>query len=171
MLSHETVDQGRTGAKRQSWRKGHVRDVLAKVVDDNPTAKEDEIGEKCWHIFNGNVEQLRTIFEYWFANNYRSLVTVKPSTAEVRDKTAERVAVLKRQHDEVVDRKIRQEVKTLLMIMLPIGKTVRDATREELTGHSNVLSRWASLLKPGQSINEARLSLGQLEAAYLGTAV
>ncbi len=167
MLSHETVDQGRTGAKRQSWRKGHVRDVLAKVVNDNPTATEDEIGERCWNIFNGNVEQLRTIFEYWFANNYRSLVTVKPSAADVRDRAIERVAVLRRQHDEIVNRKVRQEVKALLVVVLPIGKVVRDATKEELVEHGNVLSRWAGLLQPGQSIHQARLSMDQLESAYL----
>lgn len=61
------------GAKRQSQKRANPRDVLLRIMKENEGAPEDEIMNYCWEQVRDDDAYLRTIFDYWFANNYRSL--------------------------------------------------------------------------------------------------
>lgn len=181
------VEAGVTGAKRQSWRKGNPRDVLARLITDNPEASESEITDLMWQIVRHNTEQLGTIFEYWFANNYRSLkAKANPSgptktsaeteerkaeteerKAETAAATAAAVSKISEQIEEKIAEKVESRVRIVLLAMvLPTGKTVRESTREELAELGGWTQRVAEHMRPGQTVGEAGLSEDQLRALY-----
>jgi hypothetical protein len=88
---HElNIDTGVTGAKRQSWKRANPRDVLKRIIDKNPDYDEAQVQTECWEILHRDQQQIRTVFEYWFTNNYRSLVnpTTRPKKPAKAPETA-----------------------------------------------------------------------------------
>lgn len=190
------VSPGATGAKRQSWKRANPRDVLKRIIDDNPGMTEGDIQERCWHILQSDQQQLRTIFEYWFANNYRSLTlpssprsptaakaassgsavpaasSASPSPARgASSDTSTLAAAIDKKLDDHIEEKVKLRVTIVLRhMMLPHGKTVAQSTREELleigTDLHGFTQRVAERLAPGQTVDEAGLSEEDLKVLY-----
>lgn len=164
----EVVTPGQTGAKRQSWRRSNPREVLKRLIDNDPSLTEAEASDACWQIVHKNSEQMATIFEYWFANNYRSLVHPAPRKPRPVRTPAQR-AVLTSQIREQIERKIEERARIVLLEMiLPTGKQLRDSTREELIACGGWLVRVAERLDPDQTVGEAGLSEDDIAEAYHG---
>lgn len=181
------VDTGITGAKRQSWRRANPRETLQRVITENPQSTEAEIREICWDEFTQGVtfsarrgtqsrEYLETIFEYWFANNYRSLCTApdhRGAAASQRNteprRQARQAAVAEvrarlEQHIEIVAAK---KVNIILLEMtMPSGKQLRHSTREELTDLGGWAVSVAERLGPNQTVEAAGLTEAELQKMY-----
>jgi hypothetical protein len=182
------TDIGITGAKRQSWKRANPRDVLKRIIDKNPEWDEEEVLTECWDILRRDQQQMRTVFEYWFDNNYRSLVraTAKPKpgarpepeptpatshpATEERSATEERpaaTALMTAAIREKIEERISHKVTIALLGMtLPSGKPLRLATREELLEAGGWMQRVAARLEPGQTVEEANLTENELRALY-----
>jgi hypothetical protein len=166
------TDTGMIGAKRQSWSRANPRDVLKRVIDKKPDMEQDDAQEECWDMIRKDQQMIRTIFEYWFANNYRSLViNTKPnapngsaaSPAPASSPKQELATAIRARIDEKIEHRVTI---ALLQMILPNGKELRLATREELLKVGGWMRRVADRLQPGQTVEEAGLSEQQLHEFY-----
>lgn len=160
------MNPGRTGAKRQSWRDGNPREVLSRLINKNKNADKDEIMAECWIVIEKNPNHIRTIFEYWFANNYRSFV-IAPSaqTCKERDKAIkEKIETVKVQAGVELQRKIEERAFVFVMeTILPNGKSLGDCTFSEVRKMGGTLSKFAKYGAPNELIKK-KLSPSQLAA-------
>lgn len=176
-----------TGAFRSSWRARNPRAILEALVAAHPqkegqpdrayeadllllfdaeTRKEDEKAEKA-----GKEGPIRTIFEYWLANNYRSLkramADASPEVVRLRKQEAEKITQDVR---AAVNAKIKSEARVMLMdLMMPNGRRLRNCTGRECTKLGSSVGRWLSLIgksiEPTQRVGEA-LSEDKLHELY-----
>lgn len=160
------TNPGTTGAKRQSWRRDNPRAVLKRVIDENPEMSEEENLAECWDVMHLDQAQLRTVFEYWHANNYRALIKAAPDPVRSQTRRQERAAKTQAFADKVKGQ-IKAQVRIVLLDMiLPSGKPLRDSTREELLIVGGWAVRIADQLQPNQTVAEAGLSERQLRTLY-----
>lgn len=153
-----TVDTGRTGAKRQSW-KPNPRSILIKLIAENPheTMQDEEaILELLWEAVKGDEEQLRSICDYWGTNNYRSIVY----KADPQKRLARREAI-EREKKSIASRIILMDWQT------PSGKLLRDCTKQDCKRVGGWLVRVADKMKPRQTVGQA-FSEKQLKALLIG---
>lgn len=149
-----SLDTGIYGAKVQSWRRANPRDVLKQIIDSaaDPRDKSKVLSAFREIVLGEDGEDyLDSIIEYWFANNYNSLIDerIRPKRRESTVKqTAAKVAEFK----EKVTTRIREEALFLLDTMLPNGKALRDSTFGECAKIGGVLSQIATMGKPGQIV-------------------
>lgn len=144
------LNTGTYGAKVQSWRAANPRDLLKGIRADNPRADKPRL----LSLFEDKVmastpAYLSAIIEYWFSNNYASLVE-RSSAAR-----AEGVAQRERIEGNMrlgVKAAIKREAMILLSTMLPNGKALRDTTFGECAKMGGVLSRIATKGKPKQIV-------------------
>jgi hypothetical protein len=159
------IDTGVTGAKRQSWRRANPRYVLKRLLDDNPELSEEEIEDKCWTIIHRDQDQMRTVFEHWFGNTWRSLIRPEQDIAATREQAAAVTGNLATAIGEKIDQKIKV---VLLDMILPTGKLLRHSTREELLGMGGWAQRLAERLQPQQTVEQAGLSEARIRRLYRG---
>lgn len=78
------IDTGTYGAKVQSWRAKNPRDLLMKLLNENPGVDKAQALALLWENLQTKrgKEYLFTIVEYWNSNNYDSLV--KPIRGRTR---------------------------------------------------------------------------------------
>lgn len=163
-MAEVQIDTGVTGAKRQSWRRANPRDVLKRILDKEPDLTEDDAGNECWDIIHRDPAQMRTVFEYWFTNNYRSLVKPRYSTTP-RGSAA--VKIVTAAISSQIEQKIEERVKIVLLdMMLPNGKPLRNSTREELVELGGWAGKIAEKLQPNETVEQAGLSESQLRELY-----
>jgi hypothetical protein len=184
------LDQGVLGAKRQSWQRQNPRDTLLHFIQKNPNANEDTIRIECWEVLKRDVankakgvdkailfgaldnSQLRIAYEYWFANNYRSLVVKPISTEEEREerrqqreaRRQEAIAKAKKvvqSHNAKVEEKVKIQI---LSMMMPSGKTFGNSTKEELSACGGWMVNVAFRLKPGQTVLQAGIREEELRS-------
>jgi len=168
-----------TGAFRSSWRAKNPRALLEQIVADAPRQKgqtEREYEASLLAIFEEAArmtggELISTIIEYWFTNNYRSLVRSAtksdPEVVKLRKLEAEKVQQSVR---EAVHKKIKAEARVMLMdMMMPNGKRLRACTGNECRKLSNSVGYWLSMIGnsigPTQKVGEA-LSEDKLHEFY-----
>jgi hypothetical protein len=165
-MTEVQIDTGVTGAKRQSWRRANPRDVLKRLLDKESEISEDEARNECWEIMNKDRSQMRSVYDYWFDNNYRSLV--KPVDAGVVRRRRAAVQAVAQEVGKQIEQKIEERVKIVLLdMMLPSGKTLRHSSREELLELGGWAARVAGKLKPDQTVEQAGISEDQLHELYV----
>lgn len=148
------VDVGTTGAKRQSFDRNNPRDLLVRVIEDNPGAGEAEWLKSFTRAVRDDEDYLDPIIGYWFANNYRSLIPVRRATPQRRAAQAKaRAAVV-----ETI--KLRIAAISLSFIM-PNGKELRDSTGKECAQAGGWLAKIAKRVKPTEKVGSV-LTEGQL---------
>lgn len=159
------LNTGTYGAKRQSYRKASPRDLLKRLIEENARYSE----KKLQNLFSATVredeEQLDAIIEYWFANNYRSLVHKPPASPSVKAaKVAERTARV-----EVAKTIIKANATRMVLLdfVLPNGKPLRDATGKDCAKAGGWLSKIAASVKPGQKVGDV-LSEAQVKKIFSG---
>lgn len=158
-----SLETGIYGAKVQSWRNANPRDVLKQIIDSavNPNdrpAIHSALREKV--LREGDEDYLDSIIEYWFTNNYNSLM-LERSRPRLRTSALALQAARAAEYREKVTTAIRQEAIFLLGTILPNGKALRDSTFGECAKIGGVLSKIASKGKPEQIVGEV-LSDAQL---------
>jgi hypothetical protein len=165
-MTETQIDTGITGAKRQSWRKANPRDILKRLLDADTELSEDEARNECWEKIHKDEGLLRSVYDYWFDNNYRSLVKPAPTPGAAQRRKAA-VDAIAQNIGAQIEQKIEARVKIALLDMtLPTGKALRHSTREELTELGGWAARVAEKLAPSQTVAEAGLSEAQLRELY-----
>ena len=159
-----TIDTGTYGAKRQSFRKASPRDLLRQMVEENKHSSEKTLHKKFATAVRNDDDYLDAIIEYWFANNYRSLVH-KPEHV-VRVEHQQRNARVETIKERV---KIAATRMVLLDMVLPSGKSLRDSTGKECKKAGGWLTKVAALLKPTQKVGDV-LSESKVKELFRGAA-
>jgi hypothetical protein len=160
MISTDTATPGTTGAKRQSYAGANPREVLlrtAKRYED-----EEETRHRVWSIVSKEPTMMRTIYEYWFANNYKSLGTPRHGRRPAAD-IAKATAAVRSRIEAHIEREVRVR---LLDLLMPNGKTLGASTREELAALGGWAMRIADRLQPGQTVEQAGLTEDDLRKLY-----
>lgn len=181
MKTKNIIDTGITGAKRQSWKRNNPREVLKRLIDQYPDMSKDEIWDsfdaiwvEFWDIVQDDKNQYRTQSEYWYANNFRSLVEprakrTKTTTSKPRPTVSVNTitnAIDARLNDHI-EKCVEDKVKIVLLDMeMPSGKTLGQSTREELLEFGDFARRVAKHLKPGQIVEQV-LSETDLKTLYV----
>jgi hypothetical protein len=192
-MSEQTyTDTGTTGAKRQSWKRANPRDVLKRIIDDHPEMSLADLQDECWGVLHHDEQLMQTVFEYWFTNNYRSLIKRAPSPIieppswsppeteppetepsepplGATEPPAWSPAATHRLAKAIrtkIDEKVEGIAIALLTMTMPNGKPFRQATREELLQAGGWMQRVADRLEPEQTVEQAGLSETQLRELY-----
>lgn len=162
-------DAGVYGAKVQSWRKANPRELLKELVDENPTlGRSALLAAFAREVTKPDADDyLETIIEYWFANNYHSLLCGDDGTREKKAPSRkERLEATK----ESLIAGIERRAKILLLDMvLPNGKPVRDCTGGDCRTLGAAVGGWlgavADRVGPEQVVGEV-LTEQQLADLY-----
>lgn len=171
-----TTGPGLYGAKVQSWHKANPRDLLKRLLDEHRAdaiSFDQTLKKKVLAAFRDAVREdedyLDPIIEYWFSNNYHSLieapreVTTPAQRSQMRQSVVETVK-------KAVERRIVEEAKiALLDMVLPNGKSLRDCTGKECAALGPKIGGWltrvAGEIGPRQKVGSA-LTEDRLQALY-----
>ncbi len=130
----------------------HINDVLKGIIKANPRASEKELSNLTWEKIND--QQIKQIFDYWFANAYRSFrVEVDKNSVTIlrqyRDMRAERAEGKKRR--SIIKQKLNM---ALMDHMLSNGKLLRDGTFGDCAKEGGWLLAVSKLGKPNEIVGK-----------------
>lgn len=164
----DTTGPGHTGAKVQSWRKANPRDVLKTImadVGDNRSKALKVFREKV--LSEDGEPYLEAIVEYWFTNNYNSLIyeTRKPDNAR-------EVETIQRGYKTQLQRHIVKEAQVMLLdLLMPNGKKLADCTGHDCAKLANTIGPWlqaiAAKIKPRDRVGD-KLTEADVREFYKG---
>lgn len=151
------LDTGTYGAKVQSWKKENPRDLLKQLIEENPSMDKPALLSALREelLAEDHIGYLYAVIEYWFSNNYHSLVEARAAPkSRVSQKAAKvarqaKVAAIK----EKVQERIHEEAKIILLDMiLPTGKALRDSTGDDCARAGGWFARIAEQVNPDQTV-------------------
>jgi type I site-specific restriction endonuclease len=151
------VDLGITGAKRQSWRKANPREILRRLVEDNPHAGMDELFAKFRKVLaKAEDEMQETVDRYYFDNNVRSLQSITdPGSGTRKAASRERAEALRKKVEENIATAIQQKAQRILLdAIMPNEKPLRDCTGQECNQMGGWLAGIGAKLKADQKVGE-----------------
>jgi hypothetical protein len=129
----------------------------------NSKASKEDIRDLCWTAFwesEDSENLMKSVFKYWFANNYVSLRPLTPAEREAR-KAQRQVEI------EQAKTTIKQN---LLDLVLPNGKRLRDCTGRDCTRLSKKIGPWlmriAEKVKPNEIVGKV-LTEAQVQSLYV----
>jgi hypothetical protein len=159
-----TVDLGTTGAKQTSWEKRNARELVARIVTENPAADD----ESLFQIFaNECAPYFMEICRYYFANTLRAIRPRSVGPAVIRTPVTEaevaEVAAIKTEAKQKAKAVITERV--LLDIILPNGKMLRDSTGSECIQAGGWLTRVGKLVQPNEKVG-AVLTEKEVKAVF-----
>jgi hypothetical protein len=142
MAEHQDIEKGITGAKVQSWEKHNARELLARIVKDNPGTDD----EGLFHAFSQECAPFfMEICRYWFANNLRALKARPTPIARSVDRVAAQEHFVAKAKDRAVEL-------VLLDYVLPNGKMLRDSTFGECAEVGGWLTKLAHKGQPNDKV-------------------
>jgi len=155
------LNTGTYGSKIQSWKKTNPREILMRVVGQNPTAHEAGIAELFWDLVKEDEDCLKVIaIDYWLPNNYRSLV--RPAARLSPQARTAQVKKIK----AAINQRVHDEARILLLDMImPNGKPLRECTGKEIKRFDGWLAKVAAKVKPNEKVG-AVLSEEQVRKLY-----
>jgi hypothetical protein len=151
------LDTGTYGAKVQSWKSANPRDLLRQIMEENRGADKPALLARTRErlLANDAIDHLEAVIEYWFANNYHSLVErPTPVRREVRKiKAAKAVETIKAK----VKTRILEEAQAMLLdiVTLPNGKSLRDSTGKDCAKAGGWLTKIAEKIGAKQRVGAA----------------
>ena len=176
------LEIGKTGASRQSWRSPSARALLKSLMDD---AKDPHAGQVMFaaflhallptavrDAFENEEEERRliSVIEYWFTNNYNSLLNLypRPEDKKRNDFRQKSKSVAENKIREAVRKRIVEKAEMLLLEWaMPNGKKLRDCTGEEVRELGAKMPAWfkaiAAKVKPTEIVGKV-LSEDQVRA-------
>lgn len=138
------LDTGNYGAKVQSWSRANPCAILEAIVEENPGASEQTIGDILWARLRDDEDALRVVvIRYWLRNNYRRLFESSPQQ-KLQTAKAQRAQV--ESLKTVI--KARAERMVLLDMTMPNGKPLRDCNGKYCAKAGGWLSKIAAKIKP-----------------------
>jgi hypothetical protein len=165
------LDTGTYGAKVQSWKSANPRDLLRQIIEENRNAdKPALLAITRDRLLAGDaVDHLEAVIEYWFANNYHSLVE-RPAPPPREATKATRAAAVKNVKEKVKTR-ILEEAQAMLLdiVTLPNGKSLRDSTGKDCAKAGGWLSKLAEKVGPKQRVG-ATLSEEEVRSVWKASA-
>ena len=167
-MSIQTV--GTYGASIQSSRHVNPRDFLKDLLDANKGMGEIKLLKLVRkHLKNeDNQDDLDGVIDYWFVNNYRSLLSapVKATITSAERKADSRAKVAAKA--AVIMEKLTIRAHFILMDMkLPNGKKLGDCTGRELSQIGGAMIDIAGSIKPDEIVRNV-LSESKLRKLYRG---
>jgi hypothetical protein len=163
------LEIGKTGASRQSWRSPSARALLRTLMDD---AKDPHAGKVLFSEFlnvllpapvrdafenEDDERRLIAVVEYWFTNNYDSLLKFFPRP---EDKNRDAALKISRAAKET---KIREAVRDRIvekaeMLLLDCGKAMGDCTGAEVKQFGRKVAPWltkiSAKVKPNERVRD-----------------
>lgn len=157
------MDLGQRGAKRQSWQRANPRAVLEALYRKHPDASEEELAAKFWDEIRSDDDVLKVIaLDYWFPNNYRSMIVPPASPPRTRMRVA--AAAVQKQ----VEAGIQKQARLLLMdLLMPNGKTLSECTGRDCQRFGGWLKKISTRVKPRQKVGDV-LTETDLQSMHLG---
>lgn len=158
--------KGVYGAKVQTWKKANPRDVLRRLIEENPGHDEVALEKLCWSTIKDDPDSpdlLRTIFSYWFANNWRSLVDERYTPAQRQEMAQEKAA----KREVVVAKVAAKMVERIMDMAMPNGKSMSECTFGYVGKLGGGFTRIAKLGKPNQIIGKV-LDETKIKKAFNG---
>ena len=121
------IDTGVYGAKVQSWRRTNPRDILKRLMEENPRCEKQALLALFRDAAKSSEDHIDTIIDYWFANNYHSLAEKPP--AQQREAMAARESAYRATSKKVQERIVAKAISLLDPDMIfGNGKSLRDNT-------------------------------------------
>lgn len=161
--------KGVYGAKVQSWKKANPRDILRRLIEQNPGHDEVALERLCWQTIKDDPESpdlMKTIFSYWFANNWRSLVDERYTPAQRQEKRqAKAKAAVAR--EVVVTKVATKMVERIMDMAMPNGKSMSECTFGYVGKLGGGFTRIAKLGKPNQIVGKV-LDEAKIRKAFNG---
>lgn len=163
------ITPGTYGAKVQSWKNANPRDLLKSLIDEHPSAAKTTLLAMVRNelLEDRSADMLDSVIEYWFTNNYHSLVAPvarapRPPREVVKAAQTAKVADIKSK----VQARIQEEAQLLLLdLVMPNGKSLRDSTGKECAKAGGWYTKIAMRVPPGTKVGKA-LSEDQLRALW-----
>jgi hypothetical protein len=181
-LNDPHVDTGTTGAYRQSWRQVNLRELLARLIADEPDWDEAELKAEFLNIVSGDEQLIRAAIHYAFDNAYRSYLRglaldarrgrstgqqaeeeaeepTPAAAAEMQQASAQNTPEARQARRSALVAAIEARFNVMLLDMImPNGKQLGDCTREELIDFGTGYVRVGEQLQPGQTPRQAGLT-------------
>ena len=136
------------------------------MIERYPTKPESELKAKFSEKVIDDPDQIDAIIEYWFANNYRSLIQQKEKTEVTPEQKQEKIVADKATIEEA-KAALKTQVTRLVMLDLQVAvrrnktKRLRDCTGAECSKAGGWLSAIAKAIKPtdivGKTLTEAQV--------------
>lgn len=164
----------RRGASIQSWRATSPRALLDHLYERNPEFSRDQLLKRFEECVRERDDFIKSIIEYWFTNNYNSLLRLRESAIRERGgvglgTSPEVVAVREkaaREARETITKAVEKRARLMLLDMVMLnGKRLRACTGEECRVLSKTAGRWLAAIarevgakkKVGEVLSEDRL--------------
>lgn len=146
----KALDNGRYGAKVQSWSKSNPREILLGVINKMPGRERQEIFDEFWEKVKLDEAILMTIAGYWFTNNYYSLLDESGTRKKLNPLNIDEIKkTIKRRAAAII----------FLDMVLPTGKKLRNSTGRECSKAGGLFLAIAKKVKPtdivGRKLSEA----------------
>lgn len=161
-----------TGANRQSHRSTATRPLLKKLMDKSPNPHLKEERERIFEVFREkvmprcepkcqmrNTEHFEVLLEYWFTNNYNSLLAffAQPGAPSRQQRAVAKHAAKKKRTEQIKTAAVEAVAQIVLLdLMLPNGKALRECTGLECRQLGRKVGSWlvriADQIKPDQIV-------------------
>lgn len=152
---------GELGATRQSWRTKSVRDLLAKIVAQDPQASDRTLLEKFVKELREDDGYFLAAAEYAFDNARRAL-----RREQFHQPTATQAALRAKEAANHVDRVARIKSRVVLMSLpMPNGKELGKCTGAECKDFGGWYHRLANRVGPDKLVSDV-LSEQELHSIY-----
>lgn len=144
------------GAKIQSFRSGNPRDLLRRIIEEDPSASKVELLKACRDEIIKDEDMVDAVIEYWFSNNYHSLIGQKSTTCDAQQKRRQSISEVATNIKERIEERAQM---LLLDMILPNGKALRDCTGRECANLGNRIGQWlkrvSAEIRPTQRVGDA----------------
>ncbi len=157
MSAQISLNPGRLGSKRQSWSQYNPRELIKDAVRAYPRASEAEIRNAVWEIVENEKDYFTTIFDYWFANNYRSffIEELEADTPVITPMRKTNGAIRSNQPSREEIEKAKEEMRPILMDhILANGKALRESTFKDCEKESGWLKEVSKHGKPTEVVGK-----------------
>jgi hypothetical protein len=137
----EPLETAVRGAKIQSFRKSSPRDVLRRIISEEPDASKSQLLTMCRDEILKDEDMVESVIEYWFSNNYHSLIgpTARPTSFSSRQLRESRIETAK---TAIVERIEERAQMILLDMIMPNGKALKECSGKECASLGKRISPW-----------------------------
>ena len=161
------IQTGVTGAKRMRWKKYDPSAVLARLMEQHPTAGEGELVDRMIKEIEDNDQLLRSITEYFVRNTMRAIEDNKRDTPRPRPRPTPAAV---RDVEEAIHDRFAEVAEELFALSMPNGKDLGDCTGKDLDLMGRATERLRKFVPANKTVREAldktHLSVEQMEALY-----
>ena len=162
------IQTGVTGAKRMRWKKYDPSAVLARLMEQHPTAGEGELVDRMIKEIEDNDQLLRSITEYFVRNTMRAIEDNKRDTPRPRPRPTPAAV---RDVEEAIHDRFAEVAEELFALSMPNGKDLGDCTGKDLDLMGKATERLRKFVPANKTVREAldkrHLSVEQIEALHV----